>query len=249
MDIDRHANVRSPVHAWDPRWKLVALSVFVACSAAVQSPPALLAVLSVALLLVFLARLPVLFALRSLRYPVLFVVLMLPVLAVTAGGAALTRIGPLPLYREGIATAAAIGVRAVAIVLAFLVMFSTARVHVTMQALQRLRVPAALVLILLFTYRYIFLYVEDLRKLRNAARLRGFSFAGGVRRLRTPASLIVVLLVRSFEQSERVEAAMRLRGFDGDFRTEARFETSRADVLKALVFSFLPVGALLVEVL
>jgi cobalt/nickel transport system permease protein len=54
--------------------------------------------------------------------------------------------------------------------------------------------------------------------MRRARAARTFEQAPRAR-LRTAAGLIGMLLVRSFERSERVHAAMLARGFDGEIRT------------------------------
>lgn len=248
MDIDLYADLKSPIHAWDPRWKIAAFVCFILAAAAADSGITLMIAFGVSAGLTLLARLPVGFVLKSLRYPVFFILLMLPILILTAGGDASWQLGPLTLYRSGAYTAAEIGMRGITVMLAFLVMFSTARIHVTMQALQAMRLPASLVQIFLFTYRYIFLYLDDLRRLRNAARLRGFGLTKGLRRIQNSASLIVVLLIRSLEQSDRVAAAMRLRGFDGTFRSDRTFITTSGDVKKAVALACLSLGILILEI-
>ena len=249
MDIDAYAHLESPVHTWDPRLKVAAISVFVLVAASCNTTAGLLTAFGAAVIVVVCARLPFRFVLCALRYPLFFVALMLPVLVLTSGGAKLASFGPVPLYAPGFRTGTEMGLRAVTMMMLMLVMFSTSRLHTTLYALQRLRLPHVLVHILLFTYRYIFLYMDDMRTLKNAARLRGYSLGKGLRHIRTSASLIVVLLIRSFEQSERVAAAMRLRGFDGTLRHRGQLHAGATDVVKTACIAVTCIFLIFVECL
>jgi cobalt/nickel transport system permease protein len=181
--------------------------------------------------LIAFSRLPVLFVLRLLRTPLVLLALMLPLLVLTAGGPALWSWRFLHLYSEGFVLAARIAAKALTVFLLFVGFFATVRLNRALHALERLRVPSSLLAILLFTYRYIYLYLEDMGKLLSAARLRGYSLQRGLRHLSTSSGILVSLLLRSYEQSERVAAAMGLRGFDGSFKSLASFRRSPADLL------------------
>jgi cobalt/nickel transport system permease protein len=65
--------------------------------------------------------------------------------------------------------------------------------------------------------------------------LRGFSLQCGLRHIGTSSGILVTLLFRSYEQSERVAAAMRLRGFDGSFPGFTRHRSGPADMLAAVI--------------
>lgn len=235
MEIDRYADLRSPVHAWDPRFKVAAAFVLVLVSASVSSTGALAAAAGGALLLVWLSRLPVGFVVRILKAPLAILALMIPLLLFTAGGEALWSWGFLHLYRRGLLTAVQIAVKAVTVVLLFAGFFGTLRVQTALKALEDLKVPATLLAILMFTYRYIHLYLEQMGKLLTAARLRGYRLSRGLRHLGATAGVVVTLLVRSYEQSDRVATAMRLRGFQGSFPSLRRFQHNAADIVGSIL--------------
>lgn len=81
--------------------------------------------------------------------------------------------------------------------------------------LRRLYVPAVLVAILAFMYRYIFVLWDELDKMRVARRARTFDQASLAFRWKTSAQLIGMLAIRALTRAERVEGAMRARGWDG----------------------------------
>ena len=91
--------------------------------------------------------------------------------------------------------------------------------------------PRLLVLITLLTYRYVFLFLEELNRLRIALRVRGYRNAMSIHSYRTIGQVSGTLVVRGSERAEHVAQAMRCRGFDGDFHTLTPFQTKLADAL------------------
>ena len=71
--------------------------------------------------------------------------------------------------------------------------------------------------LLLFTVRAIDLIGREYRTLRAAMRVRAFRMRTSVHVWRSMGYLFGMLLVRSLERSERIVAAMRCRGFAGQF--------------------------------
>jgi len=118
-----------------------------------------------------------------------------------------------------------------------------------MKALECLKVPRLLIVILLFTYRYIFLYLADLKNLVIAAKLRGYKAHRMVKNIKTVPKIIATLLVRSAEQSERVYAAMCLRGFSGSIKILKQFKATVSDVLKSAFVVIVCIFIIIVEIL
>lgn len=84
--------------------------------------------------------------------------------------------------------------------------------------LRRLRVPAVIVAILAFMYRYVFVVWDELDKLRVARKVRSFGSGSLWFRWKTLASMLGILLIRSLNRAERIHGAMLLRGWDGEVR-------------------------------
>jgi len=83
-------------------------------------------------------------------------------------------------------------------------------------ALRRLGAPRLLVGQLLLTYRYLFLLSEEASRTLRAHALRSPDHPRP--HLRAVGGMIGQLLVRALFRAERVHAAMRSRGFDGELR-------------------------------
>jgi cobalt/nickel transport system permease protein len=82
-------------------------------------------------------------------------------------------------------------------------------------ALETLRVPRTLVMVIQFLYRYLFTISEQAQHMRLAARARGGAGRAGASRFRAAAGALGVLFVRSWERAEGVYSAMLARGFRG----------------------------------
>jgi len=85
--------------------------------------------------------------------------------------------------------------------------------------LRRTGVPAILLAILAFMYRFVFVLWDELDTMRTARRARTFDRAGAIFRWKVGAHMIGMLLIRALERSERVYGAMCARGWDGKLRT------------------------------
>ncbi len=83
-------------------------------------------------------------------------------------------------------------------------------------ALRKLRVPNMLVTLLLLTYRYVSVMLEEVSVMTTAYKLR----APGQKGIHRSAwgSFLGQLLLRSMDRAEELYSAMLLRGFCGEFR-------------------------------
>ncbi len=120
-----------------------------------------------------------------------------------------------------------------------LVLLATTSLHDTFKAARVLGLPRLLVLLLLLTFRYVILLMDEFARLRIALRVRGFRNAANLHSYRTIGQVAGTLLVRSHERAERVGHAMRCRGFDGEFRSLHDFRAGWTDapVFAAIVGS------------
>jgi cobalt/nickel transport system permease protein len=131
----------------------------------------------------------------------------------------------------GLVVAATLAMKTVALVTLALTLLSSAPLHVTLAASRKLGAPKLLVQLTLLTYRYVFLLLDELSRLRIALRVRGFRNAMTAHAYRTVGQVTGTLLVRGSDRAEHVTQAMRCRGFDGHFHTLIAFRTRPADVL------------------
>ena len=158
-----------------------------------------------------------------------FVAFLWLVLPVTAPGAAWHTVWGIPVTHQGVALAGLITLKTNAIFLCILSLVATTPAPSLAKAMTALRVPDKFAFLFLFTYRYLHVIAEEYGRLATAARLRGFVPATDRRTYRAYAALVAMVLVRSFDRSQRVYQAMVLRGFTGTFPSLSRLSAGRRD--------------------
>jgi cobalt/nickel transport system permease protein len=131
---------------------------------------------------------------------------------------------------DGARLAGLLAAKAAAVVTFALVGLASAPLPVNLHAAQALRLPPTLVHVLMLSYRYVFVLADELDRLRRAIRVRGFRTRPDRHTYRTAGHVVGTLIVRGAERAEGVAHAMRCRGFDGRFRSLAKFGTNVADV-------------------
>jgi cobalt/nickel transport system permease protein len=234
--IDRYAGLTSPIHRWDPRAKLVAILSLI--FSVVLIPDMMMASvgLAVALLLVFISRLPLRFVLGHLVGVSLFILpLSVIILFTYHQGNEVVRFAFLRVTTGGLEYASLIAVRALAAIILVLPMVGTMRFDVAMKALERLRVPPKLVQMIMFTYRYIFVLIGEFQRMLRALASRGFSAGLNVGSISTMGKLIGMFFIRSQGRAERVYNAMLSRGYEGNICTLIEFKMHKTDILKAAI--------------
>lgn len=221
----------SLVHRLDPRGRIVVAALFTMAMAASRSYAAALGGLGLALLWLVLARLPlkkVFIRLLAVNGFIFFLWLVLPL---TYPGEPVGHLGPLAVTRQGLLSAGLITLKSNAIILALIALVATIPVVTLGQALHRLRLPGKLCHLMLFTYRYLYVFEQEYRRLVQAMEVRGFKPRTDLHTYRTYAYLAGMLLVRSAERAERVYQAMLCRGFRGVFYSLKTFTWQRRDHL------------------
>jgi cobalt/nickel transport system permease protein len=223
LEIDEYAHLRSPIHAWQPRYKLIGLLALIFAIATVENLWVLLVVVLLTAGLYALTGMPLHYWMRRLRYPGFFLLGVVFILPITSGETVLWQWGWLTLRQEGCLAVLLIGGRFLSIVTISLILFGTSPFLQTVKAMRSLGLPTVFTDMLLLSYRYLYEIAEQLGRMQQAMRLRGFnhhhrrshglpSFPNA-RTLRVLSTLAGTLLIRSYEQSERVYQAMRLRGY------------------------------------
>lgn len=212
---------RFSLRAMRPDRKLAAALVFSVGVSALQRPAPALAACCLAVLLLVCSGIPrALAARRLLSVNAFFLLLwlLLPLSFMPRGTEhPFFVFGFLAVYPSGLDLALLITLKGNAMAVAFLALAGSSTVVENGHALGRLRAPDKLVALLLITHANLALMGREYTRLFRAARLRGFRPRTSLASYATHARLVALLLVRSWQHAQRVESAMRLRGFSGRF--------------------------------
>lgn len=231
-EIDRFAHLDSPLHRLDPRVKILALTGFLVAVALVRDLRGAALALILALIWLLLSRIPLGFVLRRLKAVAIFLAAFLVLLPLSHPDG----------WPAGLEQGGVIFIKGLAMVITVFPMFGTTPFHVSMKALARLHVPERLVAMILFAYRYLFVFAEESRTLQQALRARGFKARSDWRTLQSLGNLVGLVVVRAFERTERIYQAMVARGFKERFGTLYEFRLTWPDVIKSGVIVLAAVG-------
>ncbi len=233
----------SLAHRLDPRGKIVVAGLFAVLIAVSKSYAATLTGLALALVCLGLARLPLKKVAARLLVVNSFIFFLWIVLPLTYPGEVVWRLGPLAVTKPGLIFTGLITLKSNAIIIALIALVATVPIVTLGQAMHDLRLPDKLCHLLLFTYRYLYVFEQEFRRLVLAMKIRGFQPRTNLHTYRSYAYLAAMLLVRSYDRADRVFQAMLCRGFHGVFYSLRTFSWQRRDWV--FVAASLPALALL----
>jgi cobalt/nickel transport system permease protein len=237
MEMDRYSRLKSPIHDWDPRARIVSILLLIFSIVTLKSLTVAMVGLAVSTGLLLLSRLPLGHVARGLRWPVIFLIPFLIILPFTAGGPK-SSFFFLYFSLEGLEMGLIMLVRSLAAVVLIFPMVGSAPFLETALALRDMGLPDALTQIFLFAYRYVFLLNEQLSSMDGSMISKGFVKRSDARTAKVLGAALGMLFIRSYERSERIFQAMASRGYMGRLSHPRRSKMKMNDWLK----SFLVIG-------
>ncbi|WP_316859697.1 cobalt ECF transporter T component CbiQ [uncultured Cohaesibacter sp.] len=237
------------IRGLDPRVRILVIFAYSICVIQLTSLPLLAFSLLLSLILMVKAQLQFWASVKRVAMMDSFIIFILVMLPFTTPGVELFSIWGFSASYEGVHQAVVVLLRANAIVMASLTLLGTLDPATFGHALARIHVPERLVHLLLFTIRYIEILHDEYRRLRTAMKCRAFSPSNSWHTYRTFGYLVGMLLIRSFERSERIMKAMKCRGFNGQFHLLQEFDYSRSDYVFSAIAAAVMVAMLTLEVL
>lgn len=218
----------------DLRLRLVTVFLLVATVSQLTAPAAAAVMLALATTLALLSRPPSGLWHRLLHMEA-FVILLALALPFTIEGHAVFSAGPLSASYEGLVRAGLLALKISASGLLILTFLGSEPPERLGAALQGLKVPEALVKMLVLTVRYLSLIRTELSRLREAMTARAFVPRTSRHTWKSYGNLTGMLLLRAMERAGRVEEAMRCRGYAGRLPLSALPPPRAADWLTAAV--------------
>ena len=222
----------SAAHRLDPRAKILGLLgvTVVAVSTPLRLWPVWVACALVLAAYAAVARVRPAELWRRVRVVLpLVIVVGLLVPFVRSGGTAY-RLGPLTIHEAGLAIFAGVAAKAIIGTASAALLGATTPFPAVLRGLEALRVPRLLVVISAFMYRYLFVIVGEVGRMRWALLARGYHprnalHAGPMGRVAT------AMFLRTYSRGERVYLAMLARGYRGAMPQLAPLSFRRADAV------------------
>lgn len=241
------ARARPWLDLLDTRTRIVAAATIVVAVLAIRSPLVLLALLPPLLGFALACGLRPRDIAARLAHAEGFLLVLLVMLPLTVPGPVFAAFGPIELSAPGVDRAVKILLRVNLSALTVLILLAGLEPSRFGHALAALGVPEKLAHLLLFSARWAALVKQEAARLHDALRARAFRAATSAHTLRTLGHFTGLLLARAMERAERVDEAMRCRGFCGRFALVSEERAGWRDaVFAAVVFCGLA-GALIAD--
>jgi cobalt/nickel transport system permease protein len=229
--LDPYRDGASPVHRLDPRVKLPLAVAFIV-TAALLPPgvwPAYVLLFAVAFSVVLVSGLGAGYVYKRALLAAPFVIAALPLLFTIDGPALLSfTLGPwtITLTEPGLVRFLSVALKSWLSVQVAIVLAATTSFPDLLAAMRALRLPRLLVAVVGLMWRYLFVLVDEVMRIMRAREARSGEPAQRAGRIggsipwraRVTGGMAGNLMLRSFDRSERIYAAMASRGYDGEVR-------------------------------
>lgn len=147
-----------------------------------------------------------------------------------------------PLDPERVNLAALILLKALTAMTFTIFIFNNQPIEEMLEAMEHLRVPSAITTVIYLTYRYAFLFVQEMQTTIRALKSRLFNTHFNRQSLLVYGELAGGLFIKSINRSEAVYRAMASRGFQGIIPVDRPRPINIYDMLKAaLPLSFVAI--------
>ena len=226
--------VNSPVHRLDARVKLLLTLMFVVAIFFINTYFGFMLTLAVLIVVIILARLPIMSVLRSVR-GILFIVLFTAILNLffIKDGEVLVQSGAILITKTGVHTTVKMVLRLVLLISgASLLSLTTTPVELAdgleslMAPLKLIRIPVRdIAMIMSIALRFIPTLFEETNKIISAQKARGASFDTGnlFSRVKALLPVLIPLFVNSFRRADELAFAMDARCYNAtDKRTKMK---------------------------
>jgi len=240
--IDQYSDLDSFIHKLDPRTKLITTLLFILAVALTppSSWPAFALYFALIATLLLFSKVPAFYVLKRSLIIMPFVVLIAIFIPFfkegEVAGSYNIWLWQVTVTYSGLQVLTNVVIKAWLSILSLILLTSTTKLTNLLKGLEQLRMPRVMVMILSFMYRYIFVLVDEVIRMKQARDSRNF---GGKRlwQIRTIGNMIGTLFIRSYERGERVYVAMLSRGFDGQSQILNRLNFRPADAYFGISFS------------
>jgi cobalt ECF transporter T component CbiQ/cobalamin biosynthesis protein CbiM len=232
-EVDRYA-LSSRLVGFDPRIKVLCTIALVVALALLTELIAVLIVLGFVIALIAISKVP--------PKHVLAIILVGMPFALFASLMMLFFSGP-----EG---ALIMFMRVSTSILALICLVTTTPFFMLLAALRSLKVPKVLVNLLLFSYRFIFLLLDEMGRMRTARKARGFMGGKSLKdrsAFMTLSNTIGMAFVRASSRGTRIYDALLSRGYSGEAGGFERLRVSGRDLVLIACFALIIVGSIALQ--
>ncbi|MGB9597027.1 MAG: cobalt ECF transporter T component CbiQ [Candidatus Poribacteria bacterium] len=235
INIDEYSNINSIINRRDPRIKIILFFLFILII--LSTRPELFLVFVIYAVIIFvlmlLSKIPIKFIIKRSLVIIPFVIMIAiftPFLkkGEIAGGYSLGNI-KLNVSYDGLMVFWNVLIKSYLSILCMILLTASTKFSDLLKAFEKLKIPRLIVILLSFTYRYIFVFQDELQSMTRAKESRSYGKKRWIN-FKTLANMVGVLFIRAYERGERVYYAMRSRGFEGSIKTMTDMTLTKSDI-------------------
>jgi len=238
--LDHHSGVDSSIHHLDARAKIIVFVSLILVGVSSQPSSFLLfGLLALALIsIALIAKLPL--GHLAKKIVVILPFLLLVSLSIpfmkkeTLGGGYNLGLGGLSVSQSGLWILWNVIVKSCLGVFSMILLSSTTSFPELIKGLERLRTPRIFTILLSFMYRYSFILIDEIHRMKRARDSRSF---GGkwLWHSKVIGHMVGWLFLRSFRRGERIYLAMLSRGYQGTMPETAVGRFGRGELIFLLL--------------
>ena len=230
--IDQNATL-SRFYFLDARIKIISILIFVVVVSLLREKYSLTVAVLFIVLLIIISKIPLIHFIKRYCYAFPFILFASLSLFLT----------------NNIQAGFYMFIRISTCVLALLFLSSTTAFFDLLKGLQKLKIPNIIIVLLMFTYRYFFVFIEEKDRMTLARKSRGFhtkSHLFDKRTMQVIAYTIGMILIRAYERGLRIYDALKVRGYEGTVKTLTKMQIKPIDYI--FCFIILSLSTLLVYI-
>ena len=238
----------SVIHKLDPRIKIMATLLYIVALFVVKDFIGFIAPVILLEVEIILSKVPRRYIWRGLKPVLIIIAFTLIVNIFMVRGEVLWQFGVLHITREGLRTAAFVGIRLVLLIIGSTMLTLTTRpigltdgIEALLTPFKKIGVPAhELAMMMTIALRFIPTLLEETDKIIKAQQARGADFESGniLRRAKSLIPILVPLFISAFRIAQDLAMAMEARCYGSDVkRTRMNaMKYARRDVIASIIF-------------
>ncbi len=239
MHLEDFAEGKSFFHRLDPRVKCLTLGPYIFIIAVSKNLTIPFAAFTCSLIMSLVAELDKKKLLNRLAVINFFIFMLWLFIPFSYPGKELFAIGPFIATKEGVLYVLSIAAKSNAIVLATITLLGTSPIFSLTHAFIHLKAPRKPVYLFFFFYRYISVLHEEYIRLKRSMLIRSFKAGTNLHTYKAYAYLVGMLIVNSYDRSQRIYNAMLCRGFRGEFPVIDHFRLKKTDIMFGFIMTMI----------
>ncbi len=238
----------SVIHKLDPRVKILAALLYIVALFVVDKFSGFIVAIVLLEAVIIISRVPRKYIWRGLKPVLIIIAFTLIVNIFMVRGEVLWQFGVLHITREGLRTAAFVGIRLVLLIIGSSMLTLTTRpigltdgIEALLSPFKKIGLPAhELAMMMTIALRFIPTLLEETDKIIKAQQARGADFESGniLRRAKALIPILVPLFISAFRIAQDLAMAMEARCYGGDVkRTRMNAMVfARRDLIASIIF-------------